>query len=172
MVLVVFNTLLTLGNKTSLIWKLHQSEQPAVFTSAPRMNPKQIFVVVVLFLFCFKEHPNMFYVKLEVSYYLSEWEDWRDILLTGFCPGLMSPMLIVMSLISTPVAGNEWHSGGSTAQLGPGPADSDLAAYSRSPALNWCSFQWKPSYALYSMSAQSGCFFNLGLEIIRQTVGA
>lgn len=72
MVLVVFNTLLTLGNKTSFI--THQSEQLVLFTSALRMNPKQIFVVAVCFFFFFtcKEHPNTFYVKLEVSHYLSE----------------------------------------------------------------------------------------------------
>lgn len=132
MVLVVF--------KTSFVWKPHRLEQLALFISAPKMNPKQIIV--------FKLRGVSRYIFYDTAVtgrrlIICQWEDWRDIPLTGFCPALMSPMLIVMSLISTPVAANEWHSGVSTAQLGPGPADSDLAANSHSLVLNRCAFQHK-----------------------------
>lgn len=56
--------------------------------------------------------------------------------LTAFCPALMSPTLDIMSLISTPSAANERHRGGVTAQLGPGSADSALAANSHPTILN------------------------------------
>lgn len=102
----------------NILFCLFENEQLSLFISSPKMNPKQITVVTFLPLrsvqiqFMWNCHYK------GVSHYLSEWEHWRDILLTGFYPALMSPVLIVMSLISTPVATNEWHSGGSTAQLG------------------------------------------------------
>lgn len=106
----------------------------------------------------------------EVSHYLSEQEDWRDILLKGFCPALMSPALNVMSLISTHVADNECRSGVSAAQLGPGFADSEPAVNSHSTTLNSSAFLWYIPYLVGTACGQRRtAFFHLGLEIICHT---
>lgn len=73
MVLVVSNTLLTLGNnKTSLLLKPHRLEQLALFITAPKQ------IKVVGFFFFFKELLNSSYVKLllqgGVSLYVRERE--------------------------------------------------------------------------------------------------
>lgn len=84
-------------SKTSFICKPHWLEQPAPFISESKTNT---------LLVEFQTH-DLWNCCYEVSHYLFEREDWGDILLTGFCPTLMSPMMILMSLISTPVASNE-----------------------------------------------------------------